>query len=307
MKKIYLVFAFFCLPVWHTMACDICGGAIQVDGINGVLPHYTRSQFGLRAERQRMVHPNTSLNYNGASQVMSDELNRLSLNGRWYPGKRWQITAQVPFIFNTRRESLRRTRINGVGDISLIGSYMLYNTNDSAFYRTRLIWLSGTGCVLPNGKYQRRDETRLMLPPGMQPGTGAYQLLFNNQLTLRRGNWAAGNYTTLSIPGTNELDYRQGMSLSNSTLLFYQVKRSAFSIMPQAGLLIVSRASDRADGRLKSNTAIRSIKAQAGLNLYMKQYALQLVWDSPLNQQLDQAQPAQKGRFSLGLFYFIAP
>jgi len=302
MKIFSLVFSF--LMANSLLACDICGGGLQMEGANGAIPFYTQNQLILRYSKVDLAHPNTS--FNGSSQIFEDQLSQLQLQGRFYLNKNWQLITSLPFAINQRVEEQRISKVNEIGDLNFQVNRFVLNTNDSVRRKTRVLWLLGMGVILPTGKYQQRDETKLMLPIGLQAGQGAYQFSMANRITLRHGSWGFGNYTTFILPQVNELSYQMGNSISNSTLLFHVFSRKQWSLIPQAGFSFFSKSKDIRYEEKVNNTAVSLRQMQFGLDYYFKNYALQVALAFPVVQSTESLQPSQGETISMGVSYFIA-
>lgn len=297
---ILLSLSFFSFNLW---SCDVCGA--QINGANGVIPFYTKNQFGLRINQTNLAHPNTPNNYNGTSRILSDRMIRSDIYARFYPTKNWQANVILPLIFSQRKESERTSNVQGLGDLQLQLNRMILNTNDSVKRRYRTVWLAGAGVILPNGKYQQRDETKLMLPIALQPGTGAYQITANHQITIRKDKWGFGNYTNYTLPQQNELIYKVGSSISNSTLLFRVVKINSFQIIPQLGYSFTSKKADKSYEMSIAATQNKLSLLLGGVDVYYKNYLVQVSVNSPVYQRLNYAEPKRKTGFTIGLSYFM--
>jgi len=150
MKKLITIalFILFIFPS-STQACNVCGCGVG-NYHYGILPQFRKNFVGIRYRHSSYV----STLDDSHSDVFSYETFRTAeLWARFYPAKKVQIFAFVPFNVNERKEGMTVKKLNGLGDIVISANYNLINTYDSlgAFLTHNL--LIGGGVKLPTGQY----------------------------------------------------------------------------------------------------------------------------------------------------------
>lgn len=134
---------------------------------------------------------------------------RLDLYASWTPADRLTLTLNLPWAFNSIRESeageSSYSTLSGVGDVSLGSSFVLWRDREvmpSTWLEGRL-WLKA-----PTG----RDDTEVdgVRDPHLQPGTGSWDFGFGVAGVHRRswGSLYASVFWRENTPGS--LDYRYG-------------------------------------------------------------------------------------------------
>lgn len=284
-------------------ACDICGCSSGGSYL-GILPQFQRNFAGTRFQFRNFLHPQTPLNINGESIVQEDRMYTQEMWFRFYPKKRLQFFAFLPYKVNTRIESLRTTTIRGVGDMSITANYTLLNTGDSSRDWKNLLIVGG-GLKLPTGKYQQRDANRVMLPASFQVGTGAYTYILNAFHTLRYKAFGLNTNVQFFMNAENELQYQYGNQLSTSLSFFYWKNFQNTTILFNAGPSFESASKDHEYGAVKPYTGGNVLLANAGIDVYYRRFVLNAFVQLPVTQEVPYAQPVSQYRLGCGISYFL--
>jgi|GEM_PF-793821 len=187
--------------------------------VSGLLPHGDEPAHGEGTHERGHAHDG-SADARGGHEHADEEAHagdgrershgqRLDLFASWTPLDRVTFTLDVPFSFNriVEREAGERSRstLNGLGDLSLASSFVLWRDREllpSTWLEGRL-WLKA-----PTG----RDETEVdgRRDPHLQPGTGSWD--FGGGLAaVHRRDWGllyASVFYRENTPGS--LDYAFG-------------------------------------------------------------------------------------------------
>lgn len=263
MRKLFL--GIFLGLSLSTQACDICGcsGGMSVSGL---FPQVQNNLVGIRSSWQRFNHPKG--NFNGPSEVFSDDIIEADLFLRWFPAKRLQVWINAPYRLNQRIESERITTVRGIGDMQVRAFYTLLKP-DTNYKRYRHFVLAGGGFSLPTGKYRQRDENFTLLPIGMQTGTGAWSsiasLLYLVQ-THRVGLQVQGD---LRLNGENEDTFKKGNNVGVQTGIF--LRRQLFRnvlFLPQASYRYDQSQRDQEFGLIRPVSGSSTHSAQLGFDCF---------------------------------------
>lgn len=305
MKK-HITLILFALLIHDANACDVCGCASGSSYL-GILPQFHKNLIGVRQSYQRFGHPNTSLNFNGESQVFNDHFYGTELWARYYINPKIQVFAFVPYRTHVRQESEGNTLINGLGDIQLNGYYTFFqNEGDTAKDWSQVLMLGG-GLRLPTAKYQQRDAIGNMMPLPFQVGTGGHSQVLQAIYTLRYKGWGWNNDISYRINHENELGYTLGNTFQSHTSLFYwwQSPKMSYSFMPHIGINHERMSYDKEFGFQKENTGGITTLATAGLDFYRGRLFIQSFLQIPIILDLGEAQPrsAFRGGLNVGWFF----
>lgn len=304
--KRYLSFAavvFFTLTsASSARACDMCGCAMGGNYM-GIFPQFNKNVIGLRHQYRNFNHPNTYLNFNGDSRVLSDEFRSTELWGRFYPHPKVQAFVFLPLRSHTRFESEKETRISGIGDISLTANYALINTGDSLDRDFKHTLLIGGGFKLPTGKYQQRDEDRVLLPAQFQIGTGGYTLLANVNYTLRYRAFGLNTDLSYRHNTANEWEYLFGAQTAAVANFFYWINTPKAAVLPSAGLAWERYQKDTEFDIEKPETGGQVALINIGVDMYFSRFFFQASVQKPIAQDLPFAQPEAGLRANIGLAY----
>ncbi|MCA1763612.1 MAG: hypothetical protein ABR574_00935 [Cryomorphaceae bacterium] len=286
------------------LACDMCGCAMG-GNYTGIYPQFTQNLIGITYQNRDFKHPFTSLNFNGESRVLSDNFDSYELWGRFYLSPRIQVLAFLPYRVHSRKESLRTTRISGIGDMAAMVNYTVFNTADTTRIKLKHSLLAGVGVKLPTGKYQQRDDSGSSLPAQFQVGNGAYALTGNLNYTLRYRNWGAQfdfNYRYNTI---NEWQYRFGNQVALNANVFYMWVQNSLVILPSMGISFEHYQKDEEYGVVKPETGGEIALLNAGADVYFKQFFARANIQKPIEQNLPFAQPNAGVRmnFSVGVSF----
>lgn len=288
-----------------TQACDICGCGAGMSYL-GVLPQFNQNLVGLRYQYSNFLHPSSNVNSNDASsQVLEDRFYRTEAWLRYYPAERWQLFVNVPYSVNQRIETQRTTQIEGIGDININVNYTLLDYGDSITSEWKNLLLVGGGIGLPTGKYQQRDNTKLMLPSGFQVGSGAYSYNLHLIHTLRYRTWGLNTNLRYTFNGENELSYNYGNQFSGAMALFYWGETKNFAYLPSVGISLEHFEQDSEYDLLKEFSGGNFVNLTVGLDLYIKRFYINTFVQIPLSQEIPSSQPSGKANAGIGLAYFF--
>lgn len=136
----------------------------------------------------------------------------------------------VPYHFLERTTSQGAQSLQGIGDASLLG---IYEIKRKISDKNQHFWFAGAGVKFPTGSFD--TQLRGNVNPGFQLGTGSfdYSLLTEYQWVHQKLGWQTlMNYT---FKTENKYLFQFGNQLNVSTLWFYRLERSKFTITPQVG------------------------------------------------------------------------
>ncbi|MBK6993588.1 MAG: hypothetical protein KA138_10555 [Saprospiraceae bacterium] len=266
-------------------ACDVCGCSIGGNYF-GILPQFHRHFVGIRYSEQsfRSAH---SLSAARLGNYDSDEQFRTAdVLGRFYPLRRLQMLALVPYHDFHRNDNGAVTHSQGVGDASVLASYILLDTGDSLRQSWQHTLTMGGGIKLPTGRHALKDSEGKLLHENMQPGSGSTDFMLTAAYTIRRGAWGFTADVLGRLNTTNHHDYHFGNRVSGSVKAFYWKNMPKFSLLPNIGIFSDHAAASRDGNAFAEGTGGNIALATLGLDVYAGHFSLGCTVQQPVFQDL---------------------
>jgi len=244
MRKV-VIFFFAILLAVPSIACPICG--CGVGGFYmGLMPSFDSKFIGLRYQYMRyQTHINDE-----PSQFSYDHYKTLELWGGWNIGSKWQVLAFVPYHFNYQNTDDGVKSEQGLGDISFIANYKLWQTskqnkNDRSVSHQEF-WL-GAGFKLPTGSYNvdLTDPETEIGDVNSQMGTGSLDFISTLTYNITFGKIGINTSANYKINTANNSDFRFGNRLTASSVGFYQTRAGKTALTPNLGVLYENAATNR--------------------------------------------------------------
>lgn len=264
-----------------TKACDICGCGSSGFYL-GVLPQFHKNFAGIRYRHQSFqshigLHP---------SLASSEEFTRLELWSRLYINPKWQTLVFVPFQYSLHQTLENRTTDFGLGDISLLTSYNLFNTSHQNIRKVNhSIWL-GAGIKLPTGKYKFSDNSDDVANANFQPGTGSIDFMVNAMYTMRLNRFGLNTEINYRYNTKNSNNYKFGNNLQSGLQAFYLLQVSKVGIMPQTGFSLESAIRNKEKNKNISETGGEVVFWQTGIDVYYNSVVAGFVFHQPIKYNL---------------------
>lgn len=284
------------------MACDLCGCYM------GVQPQLEKNAIGLRWRYRYFsgnvphIHGNGEV-HEHESSMSYDHYNTLDLYGRWYPHKRVQLFALVPYVANSLEGSGTIEKYRGLGDVMFLAQYsLLSKTNIEKDVVQQLF--AGGGVKLPTGKYNVKASNG-ELEPHSQAGTGSFDFLVTANYLLRRKKIGLNAEAAYRISTENNLDFQFANRFNMATHLFYWGKIKDVSIMPHVGYYFETAGLDQLNGRDYLNTGGTIVFGSAGIETYLGKFKLSYTFQLPLYESLIGYQVNNKMRMISGIAYYF--
>lgn len=271
MKKLLLsiiiVFTFCAVE-----ACPFCGCGVGGFYI-GLLPTYKSKFVGVRYQYS---HYETRLT-DEPDEFSHDYYHQAELYGGITVGHHWQFLGFVPYHFNHQVTDDGIINRNGLGDISLLANYKLWqsskmNENNTSFHHE--FWI-GAGIKLPTGKYgvnfsDPTDEEleELLGDVNSQMGTGATDFIFNAMYNVRLGLFGINTVANYKVNTTNSSNFKYGDRFSMNSFAYYQARASRkIYVAPNVGLLYEHATANKLATSKVEETGGYTALASTGLDV----------------------------------------
>lgn len=290
---------------WQSYGCDVCGSA----GGNslGILPQFTKHFIGLRCNFQKFAVTHPAFHTGSISRTQTQTFSTIDVWGRFYPAKRLQIFAFLPYEINTFwSETGKLISLQGIGDATIMGNYVLLDSpEDSTGEKVRHLLMAGGGLKTPTGKRVRMVGNEL-LNPNLDPGTGAFEFLLNSSYTVRYKKAGVNAEAMLKLPAASaDIKYRLGNRLSSSLKGFVWKDIANAAILPNIGCALDIFGKDRWNGTIQELSGGHLLSAHIGMDIYYKSFLFGANLRSPIEQHLSMGYTEARTSLNANLVYFI--
>lgn len=299
-KLMGALLALFLAAPTTVKACDACGCAMSMSALQ-ILPFFNNDMLSTFNAYSVFQHAPTAENGSG-QRVLQDALFRTNLAYRMSIAERAQLQIELPYEWNNRTYEGGSDDVLGVGDFTVRGIYFqpLFEGEKRAAVLRFQPTLSA-----PTGKYMSRGSDRLILPIGMQAGTGAWSYGGQIDITLRTAKFGA----QLSASGfgftENEMSYNLGARAGTGARFMYLIEGKKSMIIPQIGLNYEGFAQDLEYGGTVDFSGGTRASGVLEINAFFGRMGVQAQAMMPLAQNLPANQPTLRSGVSFGLMYFL--
>ena len=293
MKKLFIA-AIFLLAASNDYACSICG----CGGGNfymGLIPNFKSKFIGVRYS---YAEYHTKL-INDPTQFSHNFYNTVEIWSGFNIGSRWQLLAFLPYHYNVQfDDDLGHASKNGLGDITVLGSYKLFDTRylkNQTNNASQQVWIGG-GIKIPAGTFNVdvNDSTTTLADINAQIGTGSVDLFLNARHEIQFDHFGINSSVSYKIGVPNSQNYKYGNKLMLNSIAFYRITKKGLTITPNAGLTYENTASNKLNGHkiylsdgLNSGTYATggcTLNALAGAEISIQQVTIGANLQLPLAQ-----------------------
>jgi hypothetical protein len=302
MKTKYLLLYILMSFSTSSFACDACGCS-NSGAYFGLMPQSNKTLVGVRYQHLNFVtHPD--------SPVLRTEeaFNVAEVYTRFFPVKRVQVMAFLPYRFASQTTNTEIKKQNGIGDATVLINYNLLNTlmdkeKVSDFNHTLMI---GGGIKLPTGKFKYNENNLAdVANANFQAGSGTTDLIINAFYTINKGDWGLATNISRKFNSTNADQYRFGNQLYGTVDLYRSFKLGKISLTPNVGIYGEKGELGTKDGKKILETGGTLLNATAGITLFANRWTLGINGQTPLAQKLSAGfvQARSRGMIQLGWLF----
>ena len=295
MRKYLISLSLILFSSAHILACDICGcggGSFYM----GLLPSFKSRFVGLR---YHFAQYNTSL-ASDPSQFSHNDYQSIELWTGWNLGKKWQVLGFIPYYFNKQTDDDGTSYKNGLGDITVLANYQLYQTpmvKRKPNSVSQELWIGG-GLKLPTGNFSANtsDSGLTIADINAQIGTGSVDFMINLNHYLHWQSFGLNTILNYKINTTNESDYRFGNRFTATSILSYRIPIGSVQIVPNAGISYENTATNELKNQNVALTGGYSLVGIAGLELSVNRVQIGFNIQGPFSQGFADGQTTLKSR-----------
>ncbi len=287
----------------HSIECDLCGCYL------GIEPKFGNNSLGLRYSYFKFHSdpspvivgvpvPEHEADPAGETEIYS----KIELVAKYNVNKNFRLLLTVPFKLN----DINGKNIRDIGDVSILGQYLLYSTEMSFKNETRYrqrVYVGG-GINFPTGTFNNQIVAGI-IDPHFQPGTGAFNFLFNGSYYSKYKEFGFSTEAAYSTGLTNKNDYRFANRLNFSSNLSYEFGIGEVGFLPHTGVYYESAGFDTQSGLAVNDSGGNALFITGGIDSYFFKFSFNLNYEYPISQNLNGDQPLNKFRVISGLSYFF--
>lgn len=216
--------------------------------------------------------------------------------------KRVQVSALLPYHFHNRETATGDESISGIGDITVLAMYQLYQTHKDSTFLTHSLQVGG-GIKAPTGKFDEANAGAVN--PSFQVGTGSWDYLLAAEYIIRRKKFGLNTLLNYTIKTENQKQYQFGNQVNYAGTFFYIYEKDKLSFAPQMGFAGEVYESNSQYNQRVRKTSGDILFGKVGFEIGRDKFSFGANAMLPINQSLASERVEAKYRFSLNLNYSL--
>lgn len=271
--------------------CDACGCA-AVNGSSGFESLLNPQFVGIKYFAQ---YYKAKENLFVKDLTQDQYFNTLQIWGKIPITKKLSVYANLPFHFHEKKTLQGNIKINGIGDLNLMGIYQLLNSKDNIHQLN-----GGVGVKVPLGKFDEKGISGVN--PSFQLGTGSwdYQMVLNYKF--QKDKVAVLLNTDYTVKTENKKYYQFGNQWNYAATEFYQfVGNDKIVFSGKTGLQGEVYDRNKQFDEVLPNTAGSALYGKLGFEASYKRFSLGSEVMLPVYSNLAGGDIEAKSRFSIFL------
>lgn len=209
--------------------CDACGCSASGGGM-GFSSMLNQNFVGIRYMNQSYTSRDGLFNN---SPWIDENFNTMQVWARIPVMKNLQVSALIPYHFHNRQLTTGEQKIDGLGDITVLALYTVFETKSDSAQFVHQFQLGG-GIKAPTGKYDSKNNGSVN--PSFQVGTGSWDYILATEYTVRHEKIGLNSMLNYAFKTENDDHYQFGNQFNYGSTLFYQFEAKGISLVPQAGI-----------------------------------------------------------------------
>jgi hypothetical protein len=278
--------------------CDACGCSAS-GGSMGFASMLNSNFVGIRYFNQ---HYKSSDGLYSNSVWYNESFNTVQVWARIPVYKNIQISALVPYHFHNRETATGSQEIKGVGDITVLGMYRLYQTHKDSTFLVHALQVGG-GVKLPTGKFDQANAGNVN--PSFQVGTGSWDYLLATEYIVKRKKFGLNTMLNYVFKTENEKKYRFGNQFNYSSTFFYLYEKNKFSLAPQVGFAGEVYGSNYQYSEIVRKSSGDIFFGKLGVEVGKNKFSMGANVMLPINQNLASNRVEANYRWSVNLNYSL--
>ena len=149
--------------------------------------------------------------------------------------KNLQVSALVPYHFHNRELTSGEQKIDGLGDITVLALYTIFETKSDSAQFAHQFQLGG-GVKAPTGKYDAKNNGSVN--PSFQVGTGSWDCLLAAEYTIRHKKIGLNSMLNYAFKTENKDHYQFGNQFNYGSAFFIRLMQLEFRLFLKPELLV---------------------------------------------------------------------
>ena len=210
------------------------------------------------------------------------------LYGRWFLAPRWNIQAQLPFVYNSATVGDFSQSIGGLGDANVMASYTLVDQADEI---SALQVFVGAGLKLPTGA-KFPDILDYLEWYELQGTTGSWDPMFRADLSWRKNKTGivASNLFRWNMQDKHQMRFGNFYNLTANAFYLVDIAQGTKQLMPAGGFFLEAYSGRTLYGEQIANTGGTTLFGSASLTLFLNAIAIRGEVQVPVVQKLNGVQ-----------------
>ena len=283
---------------FHSISCEVCGcsstpGSIGIIGSSS--NHLVGFSFGGRSFNS--THPD--IFGHGNVENSTEFFMQSNLLAKFQISKRFQVYANIPFVYNQQRREGETSITQGLGDITASTRFLAFSHADSVRKRALNLQI-GAGVKALTGKYSRdAHETT-----NMYPGTGSWDFPFNLNLFFQSEKWNIQFENLFNVTTQNSAKYKFGNAYQSVVYGGYKIKAGRGTISTGIGVQLDYLFHSEIDGSSKNTfNGGHLLTVLSGINFEFNRIFATIRYFQPLSQHLSKGYTKNNGQMSASIYY----
>lgn len=260
--------------------CDACGCSASSGGL-GFGSMLNSNFVGVRYLNQSYTSKDGIFDN---SPWVDENFNTIQIWSKIPITERLQVFTLIPFQHHSRELTTGKEEIQGLGDITLMGMYTLYQTHKDSVALTHKFQMGG-GVKMPTGKFNEANNLGTV-NQSFQVGTGSWDYLLVADYVIQKNNLGLNLLLDYTFKTENSKNYQYGNQLNYGGLFFYLLEANTLKIMPNLGLVGEVYESNKQHGQVLPNTAGDVLFSKFGFEIGKDKFSLGMSAMLPVTQHL---------------------
>lgn len=294
-KKCIAITCFLFTAEYSFAGCDMCSLYL------GLHPNQVKNGISIRY-RNSIYNTSSSHVHNGVShstKAQQRTFQTVELWGQFSVGRKMQVLMMLPYAMNSVEENtLVLDAYNHLGDVQALARYQVFRSDEEQWLMQRVVL--GLGVKAPTGIYKELSNEGY-LDPHIQTGTGTWDVLYNIGYLAKYKNLSINEEVLYRMNTTNSLNFKFADRLSSNTNIYYTYTINDLAILPSIGYLLEYAGRDEENNIAIQNSNGTAHYLSTGLDVYFKNYSLNLNYQKPMVEHLRDSSTNNKRRIILGL------
>ena len=292
-------FTFQRLALMEDFDCDACGCSAS-GGSMGFSSMLNNNFVGIRYFKQSYTSRDGIFDN---SPWIDENFNTIQVWTRIPITDKIQISALVPYHFHERQLTTGTESISGLGDITVMGLYTVFETKkDSAVFTHRVNL--GAGIKIPTGKFTQANNLG-SINQSFQLGTGSWDYSVVSEYVVNRKNLGLNTTLNYVFKTENSKEYQYGDQFNYGATFFYLFDLKSVQLVPQAGLAGEVYQTNKQHGLDLPNTAGDILFGKFGIEAGKNKFSVGLNAMLPFNQNLSNGKMEANYRWAVNLNYTL--